>query len=89
MGDPPTPGVALATKACALSAAMGAALNFKNCFIFSGSSHYPRRKKAMEFSVLPDRRWKCTAPRAHWSMIIIHSSKSMAPCDDPIAICSV
>jgi hypothetical protein len=80
---------------------MGAALNFKNCFIcFSlcflydgfgagfgpevemgcaGSSRHPRREKAMEFSLLPDRRWKCTAPRAHWSIIIIQYPKHGYP----------
>jgi len=46
---------------------------------FAGSSRQPRRKKAKEFSLLPDRRWKCTAPRAHWSMIIIRSPKHGCP----------
>src|SRR6266852_5919431 len=32
--SPADAGVAIATKASALSAAIGAALNFKNCFIF-------------------------------------------------------
>src|SRR5258706_13306905 len=71
--SPADAGVAIATKASALSAVMGAALNFKSCFIFlspcflcdgyspaiemgcAGSSRHPRRKKAMEFSVLPNR----------------------------------
>src|SRR5260370_42049131 len=74
--SPADAGVASATKASALSAVMGAALNFKSCFIFflsvfsltvsvlgfspaiemgcTGSSRHPRRKKAMEFSVLPN-----------------------------------
>src|SRR5258708_39678987 len=83
--SPADAGVAIATKASALSAVMGAALNFKSCFIFlspcflsdvfgagfspeidmgcAGSSRHPRRKKAMEFSVLPDRSCKYSASR--------------------------